>query len=225
MNVIDLKSGVHVTGVLPWQDVEVVAVNPVGDATNLVFQKIDGSYDSVILFPDDLLKLQIREGGDRRMFDGDPNGFLLAAEALRIKYSYVFDTRLAMHTSIIEPLPHQITAVYEDMMPRQPLRFLLADDPGAGKTIMAGLLIKELMIRGEVERCLIVCPGGLVQQWVEDELGRSSGLSSACSPTTSSTPPKQATPSTICPFSWPPWTSLLAMIASEKCSWMRVGTS
>ena len=174
--IVDLKLGVHVAGVLPGQDVEVVAVNPVGDATNLVFQKLDGSYDSAILFPDDLLKLQIREGGDRRMFDGDPNGFRLAAEALRIKYSYVFDTRLAMHTSIIEPLPHQITAVYEDMMPRQPLRFLLADDPGAGKTIMAGLLIKELMIRGEVERCLIVCPGGLVQQWVEDELGPKFGL-------------------------------------------------
>ena len=138
--IVDLKLGVHVAGVLPGQDVEVVAVNPVGDATNLVFQKLDGSYDSAILFPDDLLKLQIREGGDRRMFDGDPNGFRLAAEALRIKYSYVFDTRLAMHTSIIEPLPHQITAVYEDMMPRQPLRFLLADDPGAGKTIMAGQL-------------------------------------------------------------------------------------
>ena len=67
------------------------------------------------------------------------------------------------------PLPHQISAVYESMLPRQPLRFLLADDPGAGKTIMAGLLIKELMIRGDLKRCLIISPGSLTEQW-QDEL-------------------------------------------------------
>ena len=71
----------------------------------------------------------------------------------------------------MDPLPHQITAVYEAMLPRQPLRFLLADDPGAGKTIMAGLLIKELIARGDLKRCLIVCPGSLTEQW-QDELGR-----------------------------------------------------
>ena len=60
-------------------------------------------------------------------------------------------------------LPHQITGVYDAMLPRQPLRFLLADDPGAGKTIMAGLLIKELVARGDLERCLIVCPGSLAE--------------------------------------------------------------
>jgi superfamily II DNA or RNA helicase len=70
--------------------------------------------------------------------------------------------------SQIEALPHQITAVYGEMLTRQPLRFLLADDPGAGKTIMAGLLIKELLIRGDLERCLIVAPGALVEQWQEE---------------------------------------------------------
>ena len=78
---------------------------------------------------------------------------------------------LAVHTSDLEPLPHQITAVYEAMLPRQPLRFLLAVDPGAGKTIMAGLLIKELIARGDLERCLVVCPGSLAEQW-QDELYR-----------------------------------------------------
>jgi superfamily II DNA or RNA helicase len=78
---------------------------------------------------------------------------------------------LAVHTSLVEPLPHQITAVYEAMLPRQPLRFLLADDPGAGKTIMAGLLIKELIVRGDLQRCLVVCPGSLAEQW-QDELYR-----------------------------------------------------
>jgi len=74
-----------------------------------------------------------------------------------------------VHTSLVEPLPHQIAAVYEAMLPRQPLRFLLADDPGAGKTIMSGLLIKELVARGYLQRCLIVCPGSLAEQW-QDEL-------------------------------------------------------
>ena len=176
MDISEIKPGMHVVGILPSEVVEVVAINPSANAANVFYQKLDGTLGAVVLFPEDCLRLSVSEGGDRRTFSADPNGFLLAAEALRIQYSYVFDTRLAMHTSIIEPLPHQITAVYEDMLPRQPLRFLLADDPGAGKTIMAGLLIKELMIRGEVERCLIVCPGGLVQQWVEDELGPKFGL-------------------------------------------------
>ena len=72
-----------------------------------------------------------------------------------------FDPMLAVHTSDLEPLPHQIQAVYGELLQRTPLRFLLADDPGAGKTIMAGLYIKELMLRGDLERCLIVAPGGL----------------------------------------------------------------
>lgn len=164
MRLEELKAGMRVEGVLPTEVVEVVAVTPKGSATNLVYQRLDGSFDSVSLYPDDLAHLWPVTAQSGRRYDADPDAFLLASEALRIRYSYVFDPRLAMHTSIIEPLPHQITAVYEDMLPRQPLRFLLADDPGAGKTIMAGLLIKELMIRGEVERCLIVCPGSLVQQ-------------------------------------------------------------
>lgn len=102
-------------------------------------------------------------------FDGDGALFRLVSEATRIRLAYLFDPRLAVHTSFIEPLPHQITAVYGEMLARQPLRFLLADDPGAGKTIMTGLFIKELLLRGDLRRCLIVCPGSLVEQW-QDEL-------------------------------------------------------
>lgn len=102
-------------------------------------------------------------------FDGDGARFRLAAEALRIRLAHLFDPFVAVHTARIEPLPHQLTAVYGELLPRQPLRFLLADDPGAGKTVMAGLFIKELMIRGDLERCLIVAPGSLVEQW-QDEL-------------------------------------------------------
>ncbi len=96
-------------------------------------------------------------------------------EATRIKLAHLFDPMMAIHTSDVEPLPHQITAVYESVLPRQPLRFVLADDPGAGKTIMAGLLIRELMLRGDVERCLIIAPGSLVEQW-QTELSEKFGL-------------------------------------------------
>ena len=102
-------------------------------------------------------------------FDGDGDLFRLVSEALRIHLAHLFDSALAVHTSLVEPLPHQITAVYEAMLPRQPLRFLLADDPGAGKTIMTGLLMKELIARGDLQRCLVVCPGSLAEQW-QDEL-------------------------------------------------------
>ena len=76
---------------------------------------------------------------------------------------------MAVHTSNIEPLPYQVTVVYESMLPRQPLRFVLADDPGAGKTIMDGLYIRELVMRADAQRIVIVAPGSLVEQW-RDEL-------------------------------------------------------
>ena len=102
-------------------------------------------------------------------FDADGNLLRLASEAWRISYAWLFDPYLAVHTSDIEPLPHQISAVYQEMLPRIPLRYILADDPGAGKTIMTGLLIKELQARGDCKRCLIVSPGSLAEQW-QDEL-------------------------------------------------------
>ncbi len=102
-------------------------------------------------------------------FDAEGRAFRLASEAYRIKLGYLSDPLLAVHSSLIEALPHQITAVYDEMLTRQPLRFLLADDPGAGKTIMAGLLIRELIARGDARRCLICAPGNLTEQW-QDEL-------------------------------------------------------
>ena len=104
-------------------------------------------------------------------FLGNPTQFLLYAEAERIHSAYLFDPLFAVNCSIVDPLPHQVEAVYKFLLPQPKIRFLLADDTGAGKTIMTGLLIKELMMRGLVERILIITPGGLTKQWQEDEMG------------------------------------------------------
>ena len=111
-----------------------------------------------------------RESGRRWTFQADGQLLCLVSEAYRIRLAHLFDPLLAVHTSLIDPLPHQITAVYDEMLTRHPLRFLLADDPGAGKTIMAGLLIRELMARGDVRRCLICAPGSLTEQWQRELL-------------------------------------------------------
>lgn len=172
MNLDGLQPGASVRGILP--DALVTAVNVTwhgSEALTLVYRAPDGRVADEILFRHDEQRLEIVEAGRPWSFDGDGALFRLVSEAHRIRLAHLFDPVLAVHTSLVDPLPHQITAVYEAMLPRQPLRFLLADDPGAGKTIMAGLLIKELIARGDVKRCLIVCPGSLVEQW-QDELHR-----------------------------------------------------
>jgi SNF2 family DNA or RNA helicase len=103
-------------------------------------------------------------------FGGDPVRFALFAEAERIHSAHLFDPLFAVNCSIVDPLPHQVEAVYKFLLPMPKIRFLLADDTGAGKTIMTGLLLKELMSRGLVERILIITPGGLTKQWQEDEM-------------------------------------------------------
>ena len=145
-------------------------------ALTVTFRDESGRVSEQVLFREDEDRLEKLSAGRPWSFDADGELFRLASEARRIELAWMFDPFLAVQTSNLEPLPHQIDAVYEHMLPRQPLRFLLADDPGAGKTIMAGLLIKELEIRGDVERCLVVAPGGLVEQW-QDELSRRFGLS------------------------------------------------
>jgi superfamily II DNA or RNA helicase len=165
-----LTPGTSVRGILPDAAVSVVSVEWHGDnALTLVYRSPAGQVADRLLYRHDEPSLEVVQVGRPWSFDGDGALFRLVAEAHRIRLAHLFDPLLAVHTSLITPLPHQITAVYEAMLPRQPLRFLLADDPGAGKTIMAGLLIKELIARGDLKRCLIVCPGSLVEQW-QDEL-------------------------------------------------------
>jgi SNF2 family DNA or RNA helicase len=168
----DIQPDALLRGILPNVTVTVVSVQWHGsDALTLVYREPNGRVADRLLFRSDEPNLALVEQGRPWAFDGDGTLFRLVAEAHRIRLAHLFDPLLAVHTSLVDPLPHQITAVYELMLPRQPLRFLLADDPGAGKTIMAGLLIKELIARGDLQRCLIICPGNLVEQW-QDELDR-----------------------------------------------------
>ena len=170
MKLEDLRLGARLHGVTAGV-VTVVQAEMRGDAAvSLTYKDDAGGLHEVLLFRDDESRLELAGPGPIRSFTADPKQFLLAAEAERIRLAHLFDPYLAVHTSKIEPLPHQITAVYGAMLDRHPLRFLLADDPGAGKTIMAGLLIKELALRGDLERCLVIAPGALVEQW-QDELG------------------------------------------------------
>lgn len=172
MTLEDLQPDAIVRGILADALATVISVTWHGsNALTLVYRAPDGRVADQILYRENEPRLEVVQVGRPWSFDGDGALFRLVAEAHRIRLAHLFDPVLAVHTCLVDPLPHQITAVYEAMLPRVPLRFLLADDPGAGKTIMAGLLIKELIVRGDLKRCLIVCPGSLVEQW-QDELSR-----------------------------------------------------
>lgn len=163
--------GLAVDGVATVKSIEFHGSN----TAEVIFADARGGLHTRILSRDEEPSLELVEGTRPWAFDADGNLFRLVSEARRIELAWLFDPYVAITSSTIEPLPHQISAVYEEMLPRQPMRFLLADDPGAGKTIMAGLLIKELMIRGDLERCLIISPGSLTDQW-QDELSEKFGL-------------------------------------------------
>ena len=165
----DLAAGMRLSGVVADGDVTAVAVEMHGAmSATLTYRTGDGRLGERIILVDDLAGLA--EVSERRWrFDADGAMFRLASEARRMRQAHLADPFAAVDTSNIDPYPHQIEAVYNRLLTQRPLRFLLADDPGAGKTIMSGLLIRELVLRGDVARCLIVAPGSLVEQW-QDEL-------------------------------------------------------
>jgi superfamily II DNA or RNA helicase len=172
----DLKAGASVEGLTASGAAKVVNIEWFGDqAVKVIYEDANGSVQDRIIYRDEEHSLSISSAGQHWSFDADGSLLRLVTEANRIKLAHHFDPYLAIHTSLVQALPHQITAVYGEMLPRQPLRLLLADDPGAGKTIMAGLFVKELIARGDLERCLVIAPGGLVEQW-QDELGEKFNL-------------------------------------------------
>jgi superfamily II DNA or RNA helicase len=171
----EIVPGGRIRGIAAGDFVEILAARSFGPDAVEVTYKANGSVDQTVLYRSSESELELASPTQRFAFDGDGHLLRLASEALRIRLAHLFDPFVAVRSSQIEALPHQLTAVYGEMLPRQPLRFLLADDPGAGKTIMAGLFVKELLIRGDLERCLIVAPGSLVEQW-QDELSEKFGL-------------------------------------------------
>ena len=175
MRLEELKPGMHIDGLIPAEAVSVLGVQWHGtDAVELTYKTGNGGLGQQVVFRTDEAGLDIARSGSRP-FDADAADFKMVAEAKRITLAGLFDPMLAVATSDVQPLPHQIRAVYGELLPRTPLHYLLADDPGAGKTIMAGLYVKELILRDDVKRCLIVTPGGLVEQW-QDELHFKFGL-------------------------------------------------
>jgi len=160
----NLKPTVIIRGPLFQEEIKIVAVIPMGDAIKIMGKGLKtGLFYEPVLHDEQLLKLEILP--EKEPFDGDSSKFRLGIEALRLKLAYEYDPYFSLSIARVDPLPHQLEAVYEYFMKLPRIRFLLADDPGAGKTIMAGLLIKELKIRGLIKRTLVVAPANLCFQW------------------------------------------------------------
>jgi superfamily II DNA or RNA helicase len=158
-----------VTGPIFPEPVKVLACRTIGTGlTKLEAVGLNSKryYDSV-LSPADLDSLT-RSSEQRLEFTGEAEHVFLYLEGIRIRNAFQFDPLYGVSVSQIDPLPHQIEAVYHRILKNPGIRFLLADDPGAGKTIMAGLLVKELKYRGLVNRVLIIVPGHLKDQWLRE---------------------------------------------------------
>lgn len=164
MKKLDLKAGAVVSGPLFPEPIQVVLVQEFGASVRMFGKGLrsEKMYDP-ILTEEQLAALVASP--EKEPFDGDPVRFRLGVEAMRLGLAYEYDPYFSLSIARVDPLPHQLEAVYDYFLKLPRIRFLLADDPGAGKTIMAGLLIKELKIRGLVKRTLIVTPANLSFQW------------------------------------------------------------
>jgi superfamily II DNA or RNA helicase len=164
-----LRVGSTVTGLTGPAAAKIIAVERLtDDSASVTYRTEDGHLADRIVFGDQAWQIKPVAPGRMFAFDAEAESFLLAAEARRMRLAHLFDPLSALGSSSVDPLPHQLRAVYDSMLPRQPLRFVLADDPGAGKTVMAGLLIKELLLRGDAANVMVIAPGSLVDQWDEE---------------------------------------------------------
>jgi superfamily II DNA or RNA helicase len=164
MQADQLRQNMIVRGPLFSEAVQVMMVLPIGESVQIFGKGLTtGQAYNPILGPAQLATLETSP--DKVPFDGDARKFRLGIEALRLGLAYEYDPYFALSIARVDPLPHQLEAVYDYFLAQPRIRFLLADDPGAGKTIMAGLLLKELKIRGIVKRTLIVTPANLLFQW------------------------------------------------------------
>ena len=167
-----VEVGSIVNGIVPNEPVEIISIKEYGHGNHYLkwTGKNTGKVGQRMFTPNQLDSLEIVAKEGLANFSGDPEKFVMYAEAERIRSAYQFDPLFAINCSVVDALPHQVEAVYKFMLPLPKIRFLLADDTGAGKTIMTGLLLRELIMRGRVNRVLIVTPGGLTVQWRDDEM-------------------------------------------------------
>lgn len=169
---MQIQPGQIIKNLIPGEPVTVNKVQKLGASVSIAYTGVNtNKANTKVISNNEFTGLEVLTEEGSFNFTGDPTRFSLFAEAERINSAYQFDPLFAVNCSIVDPLPHQVEAVYKFLLPLPKIRFLLADDTGAGKTIMTGLLIKELMMRGMVERVLIITPGGLTKQWQEDEMG------------------------------------------------------
>src|SRR5438445_546549 len=159
-----IKPGVTVSGPFVPEPIEVLAIVPLGASLKVIGRgtKTGLTHDPV-LSRAQIDRLSI--SAPYEPFDGDASLFRIGVEAYRLGLAYEYDPHFSLSIARVDPLPHQLEAVYDYFLKLPRIRFLLADDPGAGKTIMAGLLLKELKARGLVKRTLIVTPANLTFQW------------------------------------------------------------
>ena len=164
MNIDQLKPNVIVRGPVFPEPVQVIVAMPMGHSVKLIGKGLNtGQVHEPVLSPEQLSTIEVTP--EKEPFDGDAGKFRLGIEAMRLGLAYEYDPFFALSIARVDPLPHQLEAVYDYFVKLPRIRFLLADDPGAGKTIMAGLLIKELKIRGLIKRTLIITPANLSFQW------------------------------------------------------------
>lgn len=159
-----IQPGVVLEGEIFPEPIRALFVQPIGANLKVGGQGLRTQhYHERLLSPDQVHSLKIIPA--EASFDGDALRFRLGIEAARLGLAYEYDPYFSLSIARVDPLPHQLEAVYHYILPLPQIRFLLADDAGAGKTIMAGLLLKELKVRGLVTRTLIVVPANLAFQW------------------------------------------------------------
>ena len=165
-----ITEGQILTGVMFNEPMRVVTTRQSGAGAVIagLAGQNSGQFREVTLTAGDIAQLNAID--PNASYDGDGELLKLALQAYTLGIAHEFDPYFGLSISRVDPLPHQLEAVYEYFMKLPSVRFLLADDAGAGKTIMARLLIRELKLRGLVERMLIVCPANLTFQWQREML-------------------------------------------------------
>lgn len=164
MKLDQLKPNIIVRGSIFPEPVQVLAFTPMGASIKLIGTGINTNHTYQPILNAEQLE-QLESTPEKEPFDGNAQHFRFGVESLRLSLAYEYDPYFALAIARVDPLPHQLEAVYDYFLQQPRIRFLLADDPGAGKTIMAGLLLKELKVRGLVQRTLIITPANLTFQW------------------------------------------------------------